>query len=64
MGGTTFGMMALNHMRKQVGKAIENKPVISNHPWPLLQFLLPDSSLNFCSDFPWRWTVIEKCKQK
>lgn len=58
VGGVSPGQGVLDGIRKQVGQVMENKPVSNIAPWPLLQFLLPGSSLD-CSQ---SWTESSKMK--
>jgi len=50
-------LMVLGSIRKQAEQAMRNRPVSSTPPWPLLQFLPPDSCLEL---LPWLPSV-EEC---
>jgi hypothetical protein len=47
VGGTIPELVLLGAIRKQAEKIKRSKPVSSTPPWPLLQFLLAGSCLEF-----------------
>jgi hypothetical protein len=52
LGGAIPGRVVLDYMRKQTEQATRNKAVSQILPWPLLQFLLSGSCLEFLASIP------------